>query len=98
MPQLSKNGEYGMEKSVKHAIVLCQDHVYFGGMQLVYRFSVLAGEEVNRYLISVSLEKETCEADAGGDLSRALGHYHRVRDGYVTPCGLDDVMHELHYA
>ena len=88
-----------MEKSNhQQTIVLCHDHVYFGGMQLTYRFSVLPGEVLHRYFISISLEGETCEADAGNDLIHALGHYRRIREGYVTPCGLDDVMQELHYA
>ena len=50
------------------------------------------------YSIRVSLDEETCEAQAGNDLARALEHYQRVRDGIVTPCGLDDVMQELQYA
>ena len=88
-----------MEKSNhQQTIVLCHDHVYFGGMQLTYRFSVLPGEVMHRYFISISLEGETCEAEAGNDLIPALGHYRRIREGYVTPCGLDDVMQELHYA
>ena len=53
---------------------------------------------MHHYTISFSLEKETCRADAGNDLSRALEHYQRIREGYVTPCGLDDVMQELRYA
>ena len=88
-----------MEKTTNNkAIVLCHDHVYFGGMQLTYRFSVLPGEVVNRYFISISLSEETCEVEAGSDLVRALGHYRRIREGCVTPCALDDVMQELHYA
>ena len=79
------------------AIVLCHDHVYFGGMQLSYLFSVLPEEGMNRYFISISLGEETCEAEVGSDLVRALGHYRRIREGYVTPCGLDDVMQELYY-
>ena len=79
-------------------IALCEDHVYFGGMQLTYRFLLLPGEVMHRYFIQISLEGETCEAEAGGDLARALGHYCRIREGCVTPCGLDDVMQELQYA
>lgn len=82
----------------KHIIVLCEDHVYFGGMQLTYRFSVLPGEVMHRYFIGVFLAEEFCEVEAGEDLVRALGHYLRVREGCVTPCGLDDVMQELRYA
>ena len=80
-----------------HTITLCEDHVYFGGMQLTYRLLLLPGEVMHRYFISISLGEETCEAEAGNDLSRALGHYQRIREGYVTPCGLDDVMQELYY-
>ena len=88
-----------MRKTIQQqAIVLCEDHVYFGGMQLTYRFSVLPGEVMHRYLIGISLGNETNEAEAGNDLACALGHYRCIREGYVTPCGLDDVMQELHYA
>lgn len=87
-----------MEKTIqKQTILLCHDHVYFGGMQLTYRFWVLPGEVMNRYFISISLGEETNEAEAGSDLVRALGNYRRIREGYVTPCGLDDVMQELSY-
>ena len=95
---MQKNGEKIMEKpTYTKPIVLCHDHVYFGGMQLTYLFSVIPKEAMNRYFISISLGEEICEADAGSDLTHALGYYLRVRDGYVTPCALDDVMQELHY-
>ena len=87
-----------MERSMrKESIVLCEDHVYFGGMQLTYRFSVLPGEMMHRYIISILLENETCEADAGNDLVSALSYYRCIREGYVTPCALDDVMQELQF-
>ena len=87
-------------KSIFHqkTIVLCEDHVYFGGMQLTYRFLLLPGEVMHQYFISISLGEETCEAEAGTDLARAFGHYCRICEGCVTPCGLDDVMQELQYA
>ena len=81
-----------------HVIALCEDHVYFGGMQLTYRLLLAPGEVLHRYSISVSLGEETCEAEAGNDLLRALGHYQRIREGIVTPCALEDVMQELRYA
>ena len=81
-----------------HAIALCEDHVYFGGMQLTYRLLLIPGDVMHRYSISISLDRETCEAEAGTELVRALGHYQRIREGCVTPCGLDDVMRELRYA
>lgn len=88
-----------MKKPINlQTIALCQDHVYFGGMQLTYRLSLVPGEVMHRYTISVSLGQETCRADAGNDLSRAIKYYERIREGCVTPCGLDDVMQELHYA
>ena len=79
-------------------VILCEDHVYFGGMQLTYRFLLVPGEVMHRYVISVRLGEELCEAEAGSDLERALEHYRRIREGCVTPCGLDDVMQELRYA
>ena len=88
-----------MKKTInQQAIVLCEDHVCFGGMQLTYRLLLIPGEMMHHYSISISLGDETCEAEAGNDLSRALAHYQRVREGCVTPCGLDDVMQELRYA
>ena len=88
-----------MKKATNHhAIVLCEDHVYFGGMQLTYRLLLIPGEVMHHYFISISLGEETCEAEAGNDLSLALAHYQRIREGCVTPCGLDDVMQELRYA
>lgn len=87
-----------MEKPTRNkTIVLCHDHVYFGGMQLTYLFSVLPNEGMNRYFISISLGEETVEREVGNDLVRALGDYRRIREGYVTPCALDDVMQELYY-
>ena len=82
----------------KESIVLCEDHVYFGGMHLTYRLLLLPGEVMHRYFISVSLAGETCQSEVGKDLSRALGHYQRIREGIVTPCALEDVMQELQYA
>ena len=79
-------------------IILCEDHVFFGGMQLNYQLLLLPHELQNQYYIAVLLAGERCEADAGGDLERALRQYRRIREGCVTPCGLDDVMRELQYA
>lgn len=79
-------------------ILLREDHVCFGGMQLIYRLSILPHDLQNRYYITVLLSGERCEADAGCDLERALAQYLRIREGCVTPCALDDVMRELQYA
>ena len=88
-----------MKKATIHSsITLCEDYIYFGGMQLTYRLLLLPGEVMHDYSISISLGKETCEAEAGNDLLLAIEHYQRIREGRVTPCGLDDVMQELHYA
>ena len=99
MPQLEENEEKTMKKSTNHSIItLCEDHVYFGGMHLTYRLLLLPGEVMHDYSISISLGKETCEGEAGCDLQLAIEHYQRIREGRVTPCGLDDVMQELRYA
>ena len=88
-----------MKKATNYSIItLYEDHVYFGGMQLTYRLLLLPGEVMNDYSISISLGKETCEAEAGNDLLLAIEHYQRIREGRVTPCALDDVMQELRYA
>ncbi len=87
-----------MNKTInQQAIILCEDHVYFGGMQLRYCLLLIPGEMMHRYIISISMGEEICEAEAGNDLLGALGHYRRIREGCVTPCGLDDVMQELRY-
>ena len=88
-----------MKQANKYPIItLCEDHIYFGGMQLTYRLLLIPGDVMHHYFISVSLDGELCEAEAGNDLARALCHYQSVREGIVTPCGLDDVMQELRYA
>ena len=62
------------------------------------RFSETVLDPIYINALAISLGEETCEADAGNDLVRALEHYCRIREGIVTPCGLDDVMQELQYA
>ena len=99
VPRLEKNEGKTMKKATDHPIItLCQDHVYFGGMQLTYRLLLTPGEVMHRYSVSISLCDETCEAEVGNDLLLALSHYQCIREGRVTPCGLDDVMQELRYA
>ena len=88
-----------MKKATDYStITLCEDHVCFGGMQLIYRLLLVPGDVMHQYSISISLGGETCEADTGNELLRALEHYQRIHEGRVTPCGLEDVMQELRYA
>ena len=87
-----------MKKATTYpTITLCEDHVCFGGMQLIYRLLLLPGEAMHQYSVSISLKEETCKSNAGNELLRAMEYYQRIREGRVTPCGLDDVMQELQY-
>lgn len=78
--------------------ILMEEHVYFGGMNLTYQLLVHIGGKVNRYRIRVIKDTEAEEAELGTDLSGALQRYQRIVNGTVTPCALEDVMHELWYA
>ena len=83
------------EMMKKSTVLLMEDHVCFGGMNLFYRLSVLEDGLRHRFLISVSLLNEYAEEAVGEDLERALRIYRKVTKGAVTPCALCDVLTDL---
>ena len=86
------------KKTAAGSPILLEEHVYFGGMNLTYQLQVHIGNTVNRYRIRVIKDSESAEAELGTDLLSALQCYQKIVLGTVTPCGLEDVMHELRYA
>lgn len=79
-------------------VLLTEDHVYFGGMNLTYELRMITERVARRFLIRVEKADEFCVAELGGDLVRAVEHYRRVVDGTVTPCALEDVLQDIQYA
>lgn len=86
------------ETPASEAMVLAQDIVRFGGMQLFYSLAVKKSVPNNHFVISVFLDGETASVNAGDDLDLALEHYRRVVSGIVTPCTLEDVMSDFEYS
>lgn len=84
--------------SVPSPMVLTQDIVRFGGMQLLYSLRVMEGFPSNRFEISITKDDETMSARAGDQLDDALECYHRVVQGIVTPCTLEDVIKDFEYS
>lgn len=79
-------------------IALEEDHICFGGMKLTYQLLLNISGGVRHFSVRVLMEKESAEADAGYRLPQALDYYHSILFGAVTPCTLDDVMHDLRSA
>jgi len=86
------------EPLLKGCMLLTEEHVYFGGMNLTYQLLVLAEKGMSCYRIRVLKNEEFDEAELGTDLMRAINRYQMIVRGTVTPCALQDVMHELQYA
>lgn len=87
-----------LEKSVLEPLVLAQDVVRFGGMQLLYSLAVKKSDPSNRFEISISKDGEVATAEAGESLELALESYRSIVLGIVTPCTLDDVMKDFEYS
>ena len=79
------------------SMLLAEDHVHFGGMNLFYRLRVIGGDVQNRFSISISMLNESAEEEVGNDIENALRIYRRMIDGAVTPCALSDVISDLRY-
>ena len=79
-------------------LILAQDLVRFGGMQLQYTLSVRRAEPNNRFTIGVMLGEERAVSEAGEHLEIALEHYNRIVAGIVTPCTLEDVVRDFEYS
>ena len=86
------------EKRASSALLLAQDVVRFGGMQLYYSLCVKADVPNNVYEICIQKEDERCAVCAGEHLDFALDCYRRIIDGIVTPCTLEDVMRDFEYS
>ncbi len=82
----------------KTRITLDEENIYFGGMGLNYRLSVVMEGEGRRFYISVQKGDERIECDVGTDLFRAVENYQSIVHGTVTPCTLEEVLEELEYA
>ncbi len=85
-------------KQTEGSVLLSEDRIYFGGMNLTYRLSVCTGRSLHRYRIEVQKEDEFAAAEVGNDLERALSCYRSIVRGIVTPCTLEEVVRELQYA
>ncbi len=79
-------------------IILDEESVYFGGMNLTYCLSVCEGSEGRCFYISVKKGDEQVGCDVGSDLWRATEQYQSIVHGTVTPCTLEEVLEELQYA
>lgn len=86
------------EKTTSAPMLLTQDIVRFGGMQLYYKLCVRESRPHNRFEISISLNDECVTAEAGEALDFALYSYRRIVSSIVTPCTLEDVMKDFEYS
>ncbi len=86
------------EKTTSEQMVLAQDIVRFGGMQLLYTLSIKKGRPNNRFEISISMDDECAVAEAGETLDFAVYSYRRIVGSIVTPCTLEDVMKDFEYS
>jgi len=84
--------------NTQNRITLHEENVYFGGMNLTYQLVLLRGTEIHSFCIRVIKETEVQEVAVGTDLSRALSSYEQIVRGTVTPCTLEEVLRDLHYA
>jgi len=74
-------------------LVLAEERVARQGLRMTYRLSL---REPNRiYSISVFSDGDGCTEEVGSDLFRATAFYRAVRDGFVTPCALSEVLADL---
>ena len=86
------------EKTTSAPMILTQDIVRFGGMQLYYKLSVREARPNNRFEITIALNDECATAEAGETLDFALYSYRRIVGSIVTPCTLEDVMKDFEYS
>ena len=84
-------------KNNHNMIPLSEEHIYFGGMNLSYQLLLCKQADINSFHIRVVRETEIGEAEVGTDLSRALSWFQSIVRGVVTPCTLEDVIHDLQF-
>lgn len=89
--------ENNCERTASGSLVLTQDVVRFGGMQLLYSLSVREAVPSNCFEITVEKDDETAVADAGDALEFAYESYRQIVGNLVTPCTLEDVMRDFEY-
>ena len=74
--------------------ILSDETVTCGGMFFRYRLIDAEGEPM-RFRMSVTSGSECEEVSLGNDICFAADCYRSVRDGYVTPCTLCEMIEEL---
>ena len=92
--------EVAMKSQVNslESILLTEDHIYFGGMNLSYQLLVQTDPRMHRFYIRIQKSEEVETAELGTDLYRAVRCYRQIVDGTVTPCTLEEVLLDLRYA
>ena len=86
------------EQSIPMSMILTEELVQFGGMQLKYSLLVRESVPHNRFEIRIVKDDEVMTVRAGDRLEYALECYHKVVGGIVTPCTLEDVMRDFEYS
>ena len=93
-----QNMKRNQEDAIPQSMLLTQDIVRFGGMQIRYSLHVREDVPTNRFEIRVAKDDESMRAAAGDRLDDAIRYYHSVVEGIVTPCTLEDVMKDFEYS
>ncbi|MBR3894496.1 MAG: hypothetical protein IKJ35_05050 [Clostridia bacterium] len=76
-------------------LVLVEERVARQGLRMTYRLLLCEPFQDGIYAISVFSDEDIRTAETGTDLLRATDFYRAVRDGFVTPCTLCDVLADL---
>lgn len=84
--------------AMSESMLLAQDVVRFGGMQICYSLHVKEDFPTNQFEIRVSKDDERMRATVGICLDDAIEYYHSVVKGIVTPCTLEDVVKDFEYS
>lgn len=87
-----------LQESCGNSVLLTEDHIYFGGMNLSYQLLVKNDPKMHRFYIRIQKSEEVTMAELGIDLYRAVRCYRQMVESTVTPCTLEEVLLELRYA
>lgn len=82
-----------MEKRENRRI-LASETVACDGMSVRYRLIDAEGDST-RFRVSAASGSECAEAPVGNDVCFAADCFRSVRDGFVTPCTLGEVIEDL---
>lgn len=93
-----QNMKHNQGDAMSESMLLTQDVIRFGGMQICYSLHVKEDFPTNQFEIRVSKEDERMRAVVGTCLEDAIEYYHRIMKGIVTPCTLEDVMKDFEYS